>query len=101
MQKEWFPQFAAPAFLARIRTDIPENAGYFADWLRPLKQDKREILRVAANAQKIVDMVVLEFQNRSKTQSAERLPFFASWYRLPLKGSVYVTCRIGFQALDD
>ena len=41
-----------------IPTDIPQHASYIADWLKPLKQDKREIFRAAAGAQKIVDFVL-------------------------------------------
>ena len=39
-----------------IPTDIPQHASYIADWIKPLKQDKREIFRAAADAQKIADM---------------------------------------------
>jgi antirestriction protein ArdC len=49
----------ASAFVAAelgIPTDIPQHASYIADWIRPLKQDKREIFRAAADAQRIVDM---------------------------------------------
>jgi antirestriction protein ArdC len=41
-----------------IPADIPQHASYIADWLKPLKQDKREIFRAAADAQRIVDMVL-------------------------------------------
>jgi antirestriction protein ArdC len=49
----------ASAFVASelgIPTDIPQHASYIADWIKPLKQDKREIFRAAADAQKIADM---------------------------------------------
>ena len=49
----------ASAFVAGelgIPTDIPHHASYIADWLKPLKEDKREIFRAAADAQKIVTM---------------------------------------------
>ncbi len=41
-----------------IPTDIPQHASYIADWLKPLKQDKREIFRAAADAQRIADMIL-------------------------------------------
>ena len=51
----------ASAFVASelgIPTDIPQHASYIANWIKPLKDDKREIFRAAADAQKIVDMVL-------------------------------------------
>lgn len=41
-----------------IPADIPQHASYIDNWLGPLKKDKREIFRAAADAQKIVDMVL-------------------------------------------
>jgi len=38
-----------------IPTDIPHHASYIAAWIEPLKDDKREIFRAAADAQKITD----------------------------------------------
>lgn len=49
----------ASAFVASvlgIPTDIPQHASYIADRIRPLKEDKREIFRATADAQKIADM---------------------------------------------
>jgi antirestriction protein ArdC len=49
----------ASAFVASelgIPTDIPQHASYIDHWIKPLKQDKREIFRAAADAQKIADM---------------------------------------------
>jgi antirestriction protein ArdC len=49
----------ASAFVATelgIPTDIPQHASYIADWIKPLRDDKREIFRAAADAQKITDM---------------------------------------------
>lgn len=49
----------ASAFVANelgIPSDIPQHASYIADWIKPLKDDKREIFRAAADAQRIVDM---------------------------------------------
>ena len=51
----------ACAFIAGelgIPADIPQHASYIDNWLRPLIKDKREIFRAAADAQKIVDMVL-------------------------------------------
>ena len=49
----------ASAFVASvlgIPTDIPQHASYLASWIKPLKDDKREIFRAAADAQRIADM---------------------------------------------
>jgi antirestriction protein ArdC len=51
----------ASAFIAStlgIPADIPQHASYIANWIRPLKDDKREIFRAAADAQKIADLVL-------------------------------------------
>lgn len=51
----------ASAFLAEqlnIPSDIPNHASYIDNWLAFLKSDKREIFRAAADAQRIVDMVL-------------------------------------------
>jgi antirestriction protein ArdC len=51
----------ASAFIAGqlgIPSDIPQHASYIDKWLGKLKGDKREIFRAAADAQKIVDMVL-------------------------------------------
>jgi antirestriction protein ArdC len=51
----------ASAFIAAelgIPSDIAGHASYISSWLKPLKEDKREIFKVAADAQKIVDMVL-------------------------------------------
>ena len=49
----------ASAFVATelgIPTDIPQHSSYIANWIKPLKEDKREIFRAAADAQRIADM---------------------------------------------
>lgn len=49
----------ASTFLANelgIPTDIPHHASYIAGWIKPLKHDKREIFRAAADAQRIASM---------------------------------------------
>jgi antirestriction protein ArdC len=49
----------ASAFVANelgIPTDIPHHASYIANWIKSLKDDKREIFRAAADAQRIADM---------------------------------------------
>lgn len=48
----------ASAFLGAelgIPGDIPNHASYVATWLEVLKQDKREVFRAAADAQRITD----------------------------------------------
>ncbi len=49
----------ASAFVANelgIPTDIPHHASYIANWIKALKDDKREIFRAAADAQRIASM---------------------------------------------
>jgi antirestriction protein ArdC len=38
--------------------DIPQHASYIASWIKPLKDDRREIFRAAADAQRIADMLL-------------------------------------------
>jgi antirestriction protein ArdC len=56
---------AASVFIAGelgLPTDIPNHASYIEHWLKPLKADKREIFRAAADAQRIADMVLAFIQ---------------------------------------
>ena len=39
-----------------IPTDIPHHASYIANWIKVLKDDRREIFRAAADAQRIASM---------------------------------------------
>jgi antirestriction protein ArdC len=51
----------ASAFIAAeigIPANIPQHASYISNWIKPLKDDKREIFRAAADAQKIADMLL-------------------------------------------
>ncbi len=51
----------ASAFVAAelgIPTDIPQHASYIGHWIKPLKDDKREIFRAAADAQRIATMTL-------------------------------------------
>jgi antirestriction protein ArdC len=41
-----------------LPTDIPQHASYIASWIKVLKEDKREIFRAAADAQKICDLAL-------------------------------------------
>ena len=41
-----------------LPTDIPNHASYLNSWLAILKQDKREIFRAAADAQRIADYIL-------------------------------------------
>jgi len=64
----------ASAFIAGhlgIPTDIPQLASYIAHWIKSLKEDKREIFRAAADAQKITDML-LGFHPRICGEAAGR-----------------------------
>ena len=38
--------------------DIPNHANYLASWVRKLKEDRREIFRAAADAQRIADYLL-------------------------------------------
>ncbi len=54
--------------------DIPNHASYVASWLRTLRQDKREIFRAAAEAQRIADYL-LAFHpehSRAAAEAAQR-----------------------------
>lgn len=57
-----------------IPTDIPHHASYIENWLKPLKKDKREIFRAAADAQRIVDMVLGFHPEFVQTQKVEPAP---------------------------
>jgi antirestriction protein ArdC len=41
-----------------LPTDIPNHASYVNSWVESLKQDKREIFRAAADAQRIADTIL-------------------------------------------
>jgi antirestriction protein ArdC len=41
-----------------LPTDSPNHASYLASWAKNLKDDKREIFRAAADAQKIADYLL-------------------------------------------
>jgi len=65
----------ASAFVANeigIPTDIPHHASYIASWIKALKDDKREIFRAAADAQRIASME-LGFHPAYATQVQEEL----------------------------
>jgi antirestriction protein ArdC len=51
----------ASAFIGRtldLPSDIPNHASCIASWVRKLKEDKREIFRAAADAQRIADYLL-------------------------------------------
>jgi len=68
----------ASAFIASelgIPTDIPQHASYIADWIKPLKDDKREIFRAAADAQRIADMLLgFHPEYAARIESAPQAP---------------------------
>jgi len=41
-----------------IPCDIPNHVNYIASWVKKLKEDKREIFRAAADAQRIADYLL-------------------------------------------
>lgn len=64
----------ASAFIAgelNIPADIPNHASYIQNWLKPLKDDKREIFRVAADAQKIASLILSYHPAFAAKQQAE------------------------------
>ncbi len=51
-----------------LPSDIPNHASYIKSWIKALKEDKREIFRAAADAQKITDYLLAfhpEYANAS------------------------------------
>jgi antirestriction protein ArdC len=77
----------ASAFVASelgIPTDIPQHASYIANWIKPLKDDKREIFRAAADAQRIVDMVLSfhpEYASEMQTKPETPAPLVREVHR--------------------
>ena len=55
-----------------IPADIPQHASYIASWVKKLKEDKREIFRAAADAQKIADFALAFHPDYAATMKAER-----------------------------
>ncbi|UFN51683.1 ssDNA-binding domain-containing protein (plasmid) [Roseomonas sp. OT10] len=53
--------------------DIPNHASYVASWLRTLKQDKREIFRAAADAQRIADYLLAFHPEQARRLSEEAI----------------------------
>jgi antirestriction protein ArdC len=53
-----------------IPCDIPNHASYLASWVARLKEDKREIFRAAADAQRIADYL-LAFHPDYATETAD------------------------------
>ncbi len=56
-----------------IPSDLPNHASYVNSWITALKNDKREIFRAAADAQKIADYL-LSFHPEHAATSSEDLP---------------------------
>lgn len=53
--------------------DVPNHASYVASWLRVLKDDKREIFRAAADAQRIADYLLAFHPEHAQRIAAERI----------------------------
>lgn len=53
--------------------DIPNHASYVASWLRVLKDDKREIFRAAADAQRIADYLLAFHPKHAKRIADEQV----------------------------
>ena len=54
-----------------LPTDIPQHASYIASWIKVLKEDKREIFRAAADAQKIAEVALSFHPDYAATAKAE------------------------------
>ena len=57
-----------------LPTDIPQHASYIGSWIKSLKNDKREIFRAAADAQKIADMQLGFHPDYAATMAPEQEP---------------------------
>ena len=57
-----------------IPADIPQHASYIESWVKKLKNDKREIFRAAADAQKIADFALSFHPDYALAMKAEREP---------------------------
>ena len=58
----------------RLPADIPQHASYIQSWIKRLKDDKREIFRAAADAQRIADYALNFHPEYAATMKAERDP---------------------------
>ena len=54
--------------------DIPNHASYVASWLRTLREDKREIFRAAAEAQRITDYLLGFHPGHARAAAEEARP---------------------------
>ncbi len=57
-----------------LPTDIPQHASYIGSWIKSLKNEKREIFRAAADAQKIADMQLGFHPDYAATMAPEQEP---------------------------
>ncbi len=57
-----------------LPADIPQHASYIQSWIKKLKDDKREIFRAAADAQRIADFALGFHPEYAATMKAERDP---------------------------
>lgn len=67
----------ASAFIAgelNIPADIPNHVSYIQNWLKPLKDDKREIFRCASDAQKIASLILSYHPEFAAAHQAEQQP---------------------------
>jgi antirestriction protein ArdC len=55
-----------------LPADIPQHASYIEGYLKDLKNDKREIFRAAADAQKIADLALSFHPDYAATMKAEQ-----------------------------
>lgn len=54
-----------------LPTDIPNHASYLASWIKVLKEDRREIFRAAADAQRIADYCLAFHPDYARAQQGE------------------------------
>jgi antirestriction protein ArdC len=55
-----------------LPTDFENHAAYVAGWLKKLREDKREILHCAADAQRIADYTLAYHPDFAATHQPER-----------------------------
>jgi len=59
------------ALIGNLHSRRAEHASYIATWIKVLKEDKREIFRAAADAQKIADLALSFHPDYAATIKAE------------------------------
>ena len=77
-----------------LPADIPQHASYIGNWIKALKEDKREIFRAAADAQKITDLA-LSFHPAYAAAMKAEIEQAADLSSLPRPGVPHAESRPG------